>query len=270
MPGDLARANWDRDEVHKVFDALEFRVLRDRLYATVEAAEPEADEGFDVDRAGAGERRAGRLAGRARARRRAHSACTSRATGPAAPATSSASRSPAVRGEGAWFEPTRPRRRPTSRRSPPGWPTPTRPKVLHDAKGPLLAFAARGWELAGVTSDTALAAYLAMPDQRSYDLADLALRYLHRELRAEDDGGGQLTFDGAGRGRRPRRPTSSGRARSSTSPSGWTPSSRPRRRPGCCARSSCRSSTCSPRWSAPASPSTRTTSRRWSRSSLAR
>src|SRR5215213_8955752 len=48
MPGDLARANWERDEVHKVFDALEFRVLRDRLYATVESAEPEAEEGFDV------------------------------------------------------------------------------------------------------------------------------------------------------------------------------------------------------------------------------
>ena len=34
-----------------------------------------------------------------------------------------------------------------------------------------------------------------MPDQRSYDLADLALRYLRRELRAEEgDGGGQLAF----------------------------------------------------------------------------
>ncbi|MGH8893844.1 MAG: DNA polymerase I, partial [Actinomycetes bacterium] len=70
------------------------------------------------------------------------------------------------------------------------------PKALHDAKGPMLAFGARGWELRGVTSDTALSAYLAMPDQRSYDLADLALRYLRRELRAEDDGGGQLSFDG--------------------------------------------------------------------------
>ena len=37
----------------------------------------------------------------------------------------------------------------------------------------------------GVARDTALAAYLARPDQRSYDLADLALRYLHRELRAD-------------------------------------------------------------------------------------
>ena len=60
-----------------------------------------------------------------------------------------------------------------------------RPKVLHDAKGALLAMAAHGWELAGLAGDTALAAYLVQPDQRSYDLADLTLRYLKRELRHE-------------------------------------------------------------------------------------
>ncbi|WP_408899206.1 DNA polymerase I [Nocardioides sp. R1-1] len=71
----------------------------------------------------------------------------------------------------------------------------TRPKVLHDAKGPLHALAAQGWTLAGVVEDTALAAYLVAPDQRSYDLADLSLRYLHRELTvAEDDDQGML-FD---------------------------------------------------------------------------
>ena len=43
---------------------------------------------------------------------------------------------------------------------------PARPKALHDAKGPMHALAARGLELAGVTSDTALAAYLALPGQR--------------------------------------------------------------------------------------------------------
>src|ERR687898_1100867 len=74
-----------------------------------------------------------------------------------------------------------------------------RPKVLHDAKGPELALAAHGWVLAGVVSDTALTAYLARPDQRSYDLADLTLAYLKRELKAgagEDDG--QLSFDSVG------------------------------------------------------------------------
>ena len=57
--------------------------------------------------------------------------------------------------------------------------------MLHDAKGPMLALAARGWSLRGLVSDTALAAYLVRPDQRSYDLADLTLRYLKRELRTD-------------------------------------------------------------------------------------
>jgi DNA polymerase-1 len=76
---------------------------------------------------------------------------------------------------------------------------PARRKVLHDAKGPLLALAARGWPVRGLARDTALSAYLARPDQRSYDLADLTLRYLKRELRAggpEDEG--QLSFDAVG------------------------------------------------------------------------
>ncbi|MDN5744948.1 MAG: DNA polymerase I [Nocardioidaceae bacterium] len=69
------------------------------------------------------------------------------------------------------------------------------PKVLHAAKGQQLALKAHGWSLAGVVQDTALAAYLVAPDQRSYDLADLALRYLHREL-AQPEGDQQgLLFD---------------------------------------------------------------------------
>ena len=46
--------------------------------------------------------------------------------------------------------------------------------------------------------DTALAAYLAKPDQRAYDLTDLALRYLKRELRVDAPTDGQLTLDGLG------------------------------------------------------------------------
>jgi DNA polymerase-1 len=72
---------------------------------------------------------------------------------------------------------------------------PSRPKVLHDAKGPIVALAAHGWSLVGVTEDTALAAYLVSPDQRSYDLADLTLRYLHRELQQEGDGEQGMLFD---------------------------------------------------------------------------
>ena len=62
--------------------------------------------------------------------------------------------------------------------------------MLHDAKGPLQALRGPRLDLQGITSDTALAAYLVRPDQRSYDLADLVLRNLRRELRADDDSGG--------------------------------------------------------------------------------
>ncbi|WP_435769262.1 DNA polymerase I [Nocardioides sp. SYSU DS0651] len=72
---------------------------------------------------------------------------------------------------------------------------PRRQKVLHDAKGPTLAFAAHGWRLEGVASDTALTAYLAQPDQRSYDLADLTLRYLRRELKDESHDDQAALFD---------------------------------------------------------------------------
>jgi DNA polymerase-1 len=57
------------------------------------------------------------------------------------------------------------------------------------------ALAARGLTLAGLSTDTALAAYLALPGQRSFDLADLVLRYLHKELRDEGVTSGQLTLD---------------------------------------------------------------------------
>jgi len=70
-----------------------------------------------------------------------------------------------------------------------------RPKALHDAKGPMQALAARGMALAGLTSDTALSAYLVRPDQRSYDLADLVLRHLSRELTSDTGSGGQGLLD---------------------------------------------------------------------------
>ena len=46
---DAERVTWDREEVHRVFDALEFRVLRDRLFATFDTAQDEAEAGFTVE-----------------------------------------------------------------------------------------------------------------------------------------------------------------------------------------------------------------------------
>lgn len=100
-------------------------------------------------------------------------------------------------GPAAWFDPTALDE--ADERAVSDWlADPERPKVIHDGKPARLAFQAHGWQLAGVVTDTALAAYLAKPDQRAYDLTDLALRYLKRELRVEEPQSGQLTLDGLG------------------------------------------------------------------------
>jgi DNA polymerase-1 len=195
-PADLMLQPWDRDEVHRIFDGLEFRVLRDRLFQTLTVDEVDAESGFEVDGT--------RLApGKLGAWLAAHTSSTVRTGvhvsgswgGGTGDVWSVALANAA--GAAAWFDAAE--IAPDDERS---WATwladPDRPKALHDAKGPLLAMHARGWELAGLTSDTALSAYLVRPDQRSYDLADLTLRYLKRELRTEEDDAGQLSFEGAG------------------------------------------------------------------------
>jgi DNA polymerase-1 len=195
-PADLALRPWDRQEVHKVFDALEFRVLRDRLFSTLESAEQIDDSGFDLPmtRLGAGEVTAW-LEGHAPVGVRTgiqvegvwragtgdvHALAVASEVGACwvDVADLDAQDDQAI---AAWLL------------------DPQRPKVLHDAKGPMHALAARGWALRGLERDTALSAYLARPDQRSYDLADLTLRYLRRELKAapaEDQE--QLTLDAVG------------------------------------------------------------------------
>jgi DNA polymerase-1 len=190
---DLKRQTWDREEVHKVFDGLEFRVLRDRLFATLEAVEVEAESGFDLagsvlsseqvpawltEHAPAGTRVGVHVDGIwARGTGDARALAIATETGVAAyidlvtidPAGESA--------VAQWLG------------------DPARTKVLHDAKGPMQALTARGLPLAGLTSDTALAAYLVRPDQRSYDLADLVLRNLQLELRNDTPQGGQGLLD---------------------------------------------------------------------------
>ncbi len=59
-----------------------------------------------------------------------------------------------------------------------------KPKALHEAKLAMHALAGRGWTLNGVTCDTALAAYLVRPGQRSVSLDDLAAHYLPEQHHA--------------------------------------------------------------------------------------
>lgn len=72
---------------------------------------------------------------------------------------------------------------------------PDRPKVLHNAKGAMRVFAEHGWSVAGVSMDTALAAYLVKPGRRSFELDALSVEYLGRELSpAAAADSGQLAF----------------------------------------------------------------------------
>jgi DNA polymerase-1 len=74
---------------------------------------------------------------------------------------------------------------------------PSVPKAAYDVKSALHGLRERAWRLEGLTSDVVLAAYLVRPGQRGFDLADLALRYLRRELRAESEPeDGQLSLLG--------------------------------------------------------------------------
>ncbi|MBW3562319.1 MAG: DNA polymerase I [Actinobacteria bacterium] len=69
-------------------------------------------------------------------------------------------------------------------------------KVVHDVKTLDHATRSRDQGLSGVTIDTELAAYLATPDQRSYDLESLALQHLNRTLTTEEpEDGAQLSLD---------------------------------------------------------------------------
>jgi DNA polymerase-1 len=192
-PDDLQAESWDRQLVHTLFDSLEFRVLRERLLESWDVQHEEIDEsGFALAGSvlGPGEV-AGWLADHTGEGRTGVTVQGRWGSGTGEVWSVALA---AADGTGAWFD--------AGAISPEDDAAVTtwfddlaHAKVLHDAKGPMLALAARGWPLRGLVSDTALAAYLARPDQRSYDLADLTLRYLKRELKQGASDDGQLTFD---------------------------------------------------------------------------
>ena len=196
-PRDLALRPWDRQAVHTLFDGLEFRVLRDRLFETLSSDEDVLDDsGFEL----AGTRLGADEVGPWLAEHTSGDAATGVAVQGSWRAGTGEVWSLAVAaadGTAAWFDAAEVT--PADDAAVAAWlADAARPKVLHDAKGPMLALAARGWPLAGLQSDTALAAYLVRPDQRSYDLADLTLRYLKRELKQGEADDGQLSLDTLG------------------------------------------------------------------------
>ncbi len=180
---DLVRRPWDREATHTLFDGLEFRVLRDRLLEALPNEEEIVPEGgFEltgevlgqdalsawlVEHA-AGERTGVDVVGRWGSGTGDIAALALAAADGAAAYVDAQQLTPADdQALARWLA------------------DPTHRKAMHDAKGALLAVWARGWDLDGLTSDTQLAAYLTRPDQRTFDLADLTVRYLKRELKVE-------------------------------------------------------------------------------------
>ena len=190
-PDTLRMQPWDRDQIHRLFDDLEFRVLRDRLFETLASADPEVDQGFDVrGRALEPGELAAWLAEHSSGERFGMAVV---GTHVAFDADATALAIVAADGDGRYIDTATLTEEDEAALA--SWLADTGPpKALHEAKLAMHDLEGRGWTLAGVTSDTALAAYLVRPGQRSFTLDDLSLRYLKRELRAESPEQQQLSL----------------------------------------------------------------------------
>ncbi len=191
---ELVRQAPSTEAVHEVFDALQFRILRDRLFESLEVQGPSLEEAQAVDvdsiEPGGWDRWTdGLTAPVAVALSGTWGAGTGRID---AIGIAGAGGGPAAAADWAALA--------AADRSAIGrlLADAGRPKVLHDAKGPLLALWAEDMDLDGVVSDTALAAYVVQPGQRASDLEALCERYLGRQVAPADSG--QLTLDGDSRG----------------------------------------------------------------------
>ncbi|SKC70653.1 DNA polymerase I [Krasilnikoviella flava] len=198
---DLSLAGFDREAVHRVSDTLQFGTLRDRLLAADPAAEPaEAAELAGVQVALATLSPGGLGAWLAD---RAGRPLGVEVTGTATPGAGDAWEVAVADGEedaqdGGAAVVDLADATPEDERALAAWlADPAARKVVHGAKSAWHELAGRGLDLHGVTFDTELAAYLCYPDQRGYDLADLTVRQLGRELSAGEaaDAGGQGALD---------------------------------------------------------------------------
>jgi DNA polymerase I len=172
--------------VHQLFDDLEFRVLRERLFGELEAAVPEAEHGFEVT---GGTFEPGKLgswlSANSPAGTRMGLSFQLSSTGVGGEAIELRSVALArADGIGVYVDVTALDE--TDERALAGWlADESMPKLTYDVKPSLHALRHRGWTLTGLVTDTQLAAYLVRPGQRSFALDDLVLRYLKRELRVE-------------------------------------------------------------------------------------
>ncbi|UGQ15574.1 DNA polymerase I [Yinghuangia sp. ASG 101] len=204
-PADLARKAFDRPALEQVMDTLEFRAanFRDRIFAVDPAAAeggdeaPAVEDGFTLETSVLG-------TGDVAAWLEEHAAGDGRTglalegTWARGTGTVSGLALAASDGTAAFVDPLVLDE--ADDKALAAWlADPARPKAVHDAKGPMLALKAHGWDLAGLTSDTALGAYLVLPGQRTFALETLTQRFLHRELKVDEAAAdGQLALDMSG------------------------------------------------------------------------
>lgn len=75
------------------------------------------------------------------------------------------------------------------------WLASDTPKILHESKSVFHMLAGRGFELNGISHDTAIAGYLLRPGQRTYELKDVYQRHLQRQLGIPEEAAtGQLSL----------------------------------------------------------------------------
>lgn len=192
---DLALAGFDREAVHLVSDTLQFGQLRDRLLAVDPAGvadeETPAGDAVELDLADVAPGALGTWLA-ARTGRVGVEVSGKTALGGGGDAWAVAVAQPG--GEAAYVDLTQ--LGPDDEKALAAWLADAdAPKVLHGAKAAAHMLATRGLELDGVVFDTELAAYLCYPDQRGYDLGDLAVRHLGRELKVAEPEGAQGALD---------------------------------------------------------------------------
>jgi DNA polymerase-1 len=186
---DLEWHGFDRDAVHEVFDALEFQVLRGRLIDYFSDEDATTDRTLEVTLSadsvptwlaahGAGP--VGLVvAGRwGRGTGEVDSLSLAAADADVLAVDLGAASAESADALARWLA------------------DPATEKVMHDAKGPILALMARGWQVHGLVMDTALAAYLLLPGQRTFEIADLVARFCGVDLVSPADDAGQLSLSG--------------------------------------------------------------------------
>ncbi|MET7753167.1 DNA polymerase I [Streptomyces sp. NPDC005389] len=193
---DLAREPYDRGAVALVLDTLEIRnpSLRERLLAVdpgaAEETAPAPEAGVEIDGTvlGAGELAPWLAEHGTETLGIATVDSWALGTGNVGEIALAA-----AGGAAAWFEPSA-----LDEADEQAWAAwiadPDRPKAMHNAKAAMRVFPEHGWSIAGVTMDTALAAYLVKPGRRSFALDALSVEYLHRELAPASAADGQLAF----------------------------------------------------------------------------